>query len=169
MKPVILLFSSLILLITTSLELYSQGSQKIKYTLNLNEVITLASDSSLDVFIAQNSYLVEYWVYKNYKAGKLPFIDLYTTPATYNKSYIQEYNFSDSSYYYVDQQKLNSYLNLSLNQNIFKTGGRVFIDSDIARLENLKNNSPLMIYPQQLQGIAFLPFRIVRDGFYRPI
>jgi len=113
------------------------------YELTLDEVIALACDSSLDVFIARNNYLAEYWMYKNYKAGKLPFIDFNSTPVDFNRSLTQEYSFADSAYNYVEQQTLSSYLNLSLNQNITKTGGRIFVDSDLGRLENLKGNNPV--------------------------
>lgn len=119
--------------------LFSQTSEN-NINLSLEEVITLAIDSSMDVFIAQNNLLIEYWIYKNYKAGKLPFLDLNSTVGNLNRSYNQEYSFTDSSYHYIDQATFSSYANLSLSQNITKTGGKIFLDSDISRLQNLKEN-----------------------------
>ncbi len=111
--------------------------------LSLNDAIVIACDSSLDAFIAENTFLKEYWIYKNYKAGKLPFLDLNTTPVDFERSVEKEYNFIDSNYYYIDNQSVTSYLNLSLNQNITKTGGKVYVDSDVSRLQNLSGNTPV--------------------------
>ncbi|MBN2486778.1 MAG: TolC family protein [Bacteroidales bacterium] len=113
------------------------------YTLTLDEAIALASDSSIDAFVAQNNYLVEYWYFKNYKAGKLPFLDLTTEVGNFSRSNSLEYNFTDSTDYYVEKQTFSNSVDVSLNQVIAKTGGRVYLSSDIARLENLKRNTPV--------------------------
>ncbi len=122
--------------------------------LSLDEVITLACDSSISRFIADNSLLSEYWVYKNYKSGKLPMVEFNSTVTDFSRSYQQEYNFTDSSYHYINQQTLASYANIALTQSITKTGGKIYIDSDISRLENIKSKSTTQ-YTATLFRIGF--------------
>jgi outer membrane protein TolC len=110
-------------------------------TLSLRKAITMASDSSLEAFIAENNFLSNYWRYKNYKSQKYPFLNLNSTPLDYRHTLQQEYNSIDTSYNYISKQVVNSYLSLSLNQNVTKTGGKIYIDSDIASLHNLNRNS----------------------------
>jgi len=128
--------------------------------LSLQQVIKLATDSSLSAFIAENTYYAGYYSYMNYSAQKKPFLSLSTTPLNFNRSVSQQYNFQDSSYYYVEQQTLSSSGNLSLNQNLMKTGGSIYLDSDLGFLKNLNkdipgqySSTPLRIgFSQQLFG-----------------
>ena len=128
--------------------------------LSLQDAIDLATDSSLNAFIAENRYYAGYWNYRNFRTQKLPFLNFNSTPLNFNRSVTQQYNFLDSSYYYVEQQLLSASGNLSLNQTITKTGGRLYLDSDLGYLDNLNKNSegqfsstPVRIgYNQQLFG-----------------
>lgn len=109
--------------------------------MTLENVITLAMDSSLNTFIAENMFLADYWAYRNYKANKLPSLDMSITPGDFNRSVSEQYNFQDSSYQYIDVQNLNSKASISLNQNITATGGSIYLDSDLGRLEKLNNEN----------------------------
>ncbi len=140
-------------------------SQNRATCLRLDEAIILACDSSLEAFIAENAFLTQYWLYKNYKAGKLPFIDLNAVPLDFKRSVDNQYNFADSSYHYINKQTLTSYLNLSINQNITGTGGKVYIDSDVSRLQNLNNttvpqySSTLIRVGVEQQLFGYNPFK----------
>lgn len=116
---------------------YSQDTPTIH--LNLQNVIDIAKDSSLNAFIEKNRYLADYWDYRTYKAEFLPTLNLSAQPFDYTRAVEQEFNWEDSSYQYIEQQNLDSYFDLSLNQNIPFTGGEVYIDSDFGRLQNLKS------------------------------
>jgi len=116
---------------------YSQKTREIN--LNLKNVIDIAKDSSLNAFIEKNRYLADYWDYRSYKAEFLPKLNLSARPFSYTRAVREEFNWQDSSYQYIEQQDVNSYLNLSLNQNIPFTGGTVYIDSDVGRLQNFNN------------------------------
>ncbi len=150
---------SILLLCISSSVVYSQDSEEV-IILSLQEVIKLATDSSLSAFIAQNTYYAGYWNYRNFDTQKLPFLDFATTPVNFSRQVSQQYNFQDSSYYYVEEQTLSSKANLSLNQTIMKTGGNLYIDSDLGYLNNLNKISsgqyssiPIRIgYNQQLYG-----------------
>ena len=43
-----------------------------RITLDLQQTIALANDSSLEAFRTKNMYLAGYWEYRTYKANRLP-------------------------------------------------------------------------------------------------
>ena len=73
--------------------------QKATLSLTLEDVIRLANDSSLQAFIAQNSYYGEYWDYKYFTSQKRPFLEMNASPIDFSRRFSKEYNFQDSSYY----------------------------------------------------------------------
>ena len=118
---------------------HAQEDQKIELT--LQKAINIAQDSSLRAFIDKNEYLSDYWDFRTYKAQFLPTLRLSTEPFNFDRRVREEYNSTDSSYEFIQQESINSYANLSLEQNIPFTGGKVYIDSDIGRLQNLGNGN----------------------------
>jgi outer membrane protein TolC len=140
-KSLIILFLSILALHANTLALITNDSNEPKQmVLTLDDVIELATDSSLNAFIADNVYMAAYWEYKTYRAQKLPHLDLSANPADYRRTVTQEYNSLLNTYQYIQQQTFFSGVNLSVNQNITPTGGTIFIDSDIGRLENFGDN-----------------------------
>ena len=121
---------------------YAQQDDR-RVELSLANVISMATDSSLKAFIAENMYLAGYWQYRTYKAEKLPFLNFSSTPVNFSRTVKREFNSLDTSYQYVEVQDLTSQFNLSLSQNITQTGGKVYIDSDIGRLENINSSQPV--------------------------
>lgn len=104
--------------------------------LSLGEVISMAKDSSLQAFIAENTLVAANWQYKNYKTGNLPTINLSTQPFSLNRSFTQQFVPQDSSFSFFRTENLNSKINLTANQDIGMTGGRLSIGSDLSRLVN---------------------------------
>lgn len=51
-----------------------------RITLDLQQTIALANDSSLEAFRTKNMYLAGYWEYRTYKANRLPSLTLNMTP-----------------------------------------------------------------------------------------
>ncbi len=123
-----------------SCELYSNEKSSNTLVLTLDKAIELAVDSSLNSFIAENMYLAAYWRYNTYRAQRLPFLNLHADPAQYRRTFTQEYDSQENTYRYVEQQTFYSGANISLNQNIFSTGGTLYLDSDLGRLENFGAN-----------------------------
>lgn len=157
-----ILLASIACLMSTCI-MAQNGNKTFK--LSLQDVIDLATDSSLSAFIAENRYYAGYWSYRNFRAQRLPFLNLNTNPLNFNRSVTRQYNFQDSSYYYVEQQILSASGNLSINQTLTATGGRIYIDSDLGYLNNLHrdtegqfSSTPIRIgYNQQLFG--FNPYK----------
>lgn len=51
-----------------------------RITLDLQQTIALANDSSLEAFRTKNMYLAGYWEYRTYKANRLPSLTLNMIP-----------------------------------------------------------------------------------------
>jgi len=103
----------------------------------LEEAIAIAQDSSLRAFIEKNEYLSDYWDFRTYQADYLPTLRLEASPFNYERAVREEYNSQEEEYQFIQNESLNSYANLSLTQNIPFTGGRVYIDSDLGRIQNI--------------------------------
>lgn len=135
MKNVKVFIFSALLLVVFKIVSAQQFIQKIELT--LEEAITIAQDSSLRAFIEKNEYLSDYWDFRTYQAEFLPTLELEATPFNYERAVREEYNSQDEEYQFIQSERLNSYANLSLTQNIPFTGGRIYIDSDLGRIHNI--------------------------------
>lgn len=143
---------TLILLILTSNVVWSQNE------LSMHEVMLLARKQSLDAYRTKNIFFANYWEFQSYKSGRLPHLNWYINPANYNRRMTVRYNYENNVEVYREQQTLSSYTGLNLSQVITATGGRVFVESDIYRLQNYNSD--------QANSYSTTPFRI---GLSQPI
>lgn len=114
--------------------------------LDLETAIQLAKDSSIASFRMKNMYLANYWAFKNYKANKLPSLNMYTNLADYNRSMVKRYDSENDVDIYRLQQLFSSGANLSLTQRIPSTGGSLYFDSEINMLNSIGNDNSSMFY-----------------------
>ncbi len=126
--------------------------------MTLQEAIELAQKQSYDALIAENEYMAAYWNYRNFQTSILPTIDISARPTTFNRAITKQFNPIDTAYNYFEERILNSYVNLSLNQPLPFSGGTVYVDSDIGRLENFGERAN-----QQYSATA------VRIGLQQPL
>ncbi len=105
--------------------------------LTLDKVIVLAEQKSLDAFKAQNLYQQSDYLYKNFRANRLPTLSLDLEPLTLNRRVEQRFNSSLGRDQFTDIETLNTNIGLSIAQNIFATGGRISLNSSINRFENI--------------------------------
>ena len=136
------------------------NSQEGKKLMSLNEVISVASQQSLDAFRNENMFLSSYWEFRYYKADRLPSLTLQATPFDFNRSMQKVYNYDLNRDEYKPRQYLNSDLALLLNQNIGLTGGSIFARSELNMTDNMGgdkltsySSTPFSIgYNQSLNG-----------------
>ncbi|ADQ79701.1 outer membrane efflux protein [Paludibacter propionicigenes WB4] len=102
----------------------------------LEQTIAIASDSSLQAFVAKNLYLASYWQYKSYQAARLPSLSLITTPISYSNNFIKRYDSEQNIDVYRQQKSLYSSGNLALSQNIDLTGGTFSVNSQLGFMKN---------------------------------
>ncbi len=106
--------------------------------LTLDEVINLAKEQSYDALIAKHSFRGSYWQYRSFKASYLPALSLSGTAVGFDNSISQEWQ--DGEQVLVEHNTNQSNLNLSLNQNIGLTGGRIFMQSNLMQVDNFESS-----------------------------
>jgi len=110
------------------------GFGQIRMT--LGEAIRLAADSSLTAFKAQNLYLASYWQYRTFVAQKKPLVSLNTNLIDFNNSMTEVYNSVLQINEYTHIQDISSGANASVRQNLPFSGGTLYFDSELNRVQN---------------------------------
>lgn len=126
--------------------------------LTLQDAVRIATDSSLTAFRSRNLYLAGYWDYRSYLSQKKPALSLNSTVIDYNRSLIKRYNSVLDRDEYREQQNVFSSANASITQNLPFTGGSLYVDTEIGRLQNFGDDD----YTQ----FSTVPLRI---GLYQPL
>lgn len=108
--------------------------------LSLEDVITLAKDSSLTAFRYKNMYLTSYWTYKSFKADRLPSLSLSMQPVSYNRTLVSRYDSEKNIDIYRQQKTYSAGVGLSLTQNFDPLGGTFFINTSLDYLRGFGDN-----------------------------
>ena len=109
--------------------------------LDLESVLKLAKEKSLDVFTAKNAYLTSYWDYKDYRIQNRPTISANFSPLDFRNSTREIYNYDKNRNEYRSFKTLNSNLGFRLTQPIPFTGGSIYLNSSLNRLESYGDES----------------------------
>src|SRR5699024_7259352 len=126
--------------------------------LSLEEFLEMSREQSLESFRSRRQYAQEYWRFCSFRASLLPSLDLDLEPFTYNRSFVERYDAEQNIDVFREQQSLNSFGRLSINQNISMTGASVFVSSSFERLVNYGEG--------HLQSYNITPIRV---GVEQPI
>lgn len=133
MKKNILLIACL----WTSLSLAAQDNAPVKErSISLSEAVALARIQSVDAAVALNELRTAYWEYRTFRADLLPEVNFTGTLPNYNKSY-STYQNSDGSYSFVRNNTLGLSGQLSVDQNIWITGGKLSLTSSLDYIKQL--------------------------------
>ncbi len=108
--------------------------------MTLDEAIRIAQVQSVDAAVALNELKTAYWEYRTYKADLLPEINFSGTLPSYNKSY-NSYQQEDGTYTFVRNNRLGLNGSLSVNQNIWLTGGTLSLQSSLDYMKQLNEQS----------------------------
>ncbi len=111
---------------------YAQESR----TLDLQETIRIAADSSLYAYKYKNQLESSYWEFRSYKAERLPSLALNLMPIEYYRYLTKRYDSANDLDVYRQQQMFTSSAALSLTQNFDPLGGYFYVTSSIERLRN---------------------------------
>lgn len=107
--------------------------------ISLSEAIALARVQSVDAAVALNELKTAYWEYRTFRADLLPEVNFSGTLPHYNKSY-SSYQNADGSYTYVRNNTLGLSGELSIDQNIWMTGGTLSLTSSLDFMKQLGSN-----------------------------
>jgi len=122
------------------LNLFSLNAQNRREVLNLGRVLELARKQSSDALVAKNQFLTSYWQYRTFKAGLLPQLKLDATLPSFNRS-ISKITLPDGSEVYQSQKSASFSGDLSLTQKIGITGGEIFMNSTLERLDIYRDST----------------------------
>lgn len=105
-------------------------------TITLDEAITLARVQSVDAAVALNELKTAYWEYRTFRADLLPEVNFTATLPSYNKSYNSNQQ-DDGSYTFVRNNYLQMNGQLSIDQNIWFTGGTLSLNTSLDFLRQM--------------------------------
>lgn len=149
MKKNILLIACFLMSLTASAQNDTLGHER---GITLSEAIALARIQSVDAAVALNELKTSYWEYRTFRADLLPEVNFSGKLPYYGKSY-SRYQNSDGSYSFVRDNSLELYGELSVDQNIWITGGKLSLTSSLDYLKRLGKggNKQFMSIPISLE------------------
>lgn len=110
------------------------------HVLTLDEAIILARVQSVDAAVALNELKTAYWEYRTYRAELLPEVNFTATLPSYHKGY-NSYQQNDGSYTYVRNNYMQMNGQLSIDQNIWFTGGTLSLNTSLDFLRQMDGSS----------------------------
>ena len=110
------------------------------HVLTLDEAIMLARVQSVDAAVALNELKTAYWEYRTYRAELLPEVNFTATLPSYHKGY-NSYQQNDGSYTYVRNNYMQMNGQLSIDQNIWFTGGTLSLNTSLDFLRQMDGSS----------------------------
>ncbi|MDY0342246.1 MAG: TolC family protein [Lentimicrobium sp.] len=108
-------------------------SVRAQRMLTLDETIEIAKRQSPDALSAQHRFRSSYWQFRNYKASFKPMLTLDATLPSLSRS-IEKITTPEGDFFY-ERNLANYSAGLSLSKNIGFTGGQVFFNSDLQRVD----------------------------------
>ena len=146
-----------IILLTVLFLAGKTSAQEETMSLTLGQAIEIAQQNSPEAEMARHTYRAAYWNYRFYKANYLPSVTLSSSP--YFNRQISKITQGDGTDLFVKQNQLGVDLQLNINQNIWFTGGNLFVQTNAQRMDELENKvtaystQPIVIgYQQALFG-----------------
>lgn len=130
-KQVISLFLALGLSLTAGAQ-----PQEKRRAITLEEAITLARVQSVDAAVALNELKTAYWEYRTFRADLLPEMNFTATLPSYNKKY-NSYQQDNGSYTFVRNNYMEMNGEVSIDQNIWLTGGKLSLNTSLDFLKQL--------------------------------
>ena len=116
--------------------------------MSLPEAIGTARSQSVAALEAKHAFVSTYWAYRSYQASRLPSLVLYGNLMNFDRSLTLLQSYEDGSFRYASTYNLQNSLGLQVAQNITFTGGRLYVYSDLSRIDQFGLNKKLTWYSQ---------------------
>jgi outer membrane protein TolC len=126
-----------IILLTALFLAGKTSAQEETMSLTLGQAIEIAQQNSPEAEMARHTYRAAYWNYRFYKANYLPSVTLSSSP--YFNRQISKITQGDGTDLFVKQNQLGVDMQLNINQNIWFTGGNLFVQTNAQRMDELEN------------------------------
>lgn len=119
--------------------IFPAHAQAVTRKLTLDEAIAIARRNSVNAAVALNELKSAYWEFRTFRANLLPEVNFSSTLPSYNK-YYNTYQQSNGSHTYVRNDYLGVSGSLSIDQNIWLTGGKLSLSSSLDFLKQLSGD-----------------------------
>ena len=126
---------TMVVMMGASLSAMAETSTRIR-PITLDEAITLARVQSVNAAVALNELKTAYWEYRTFQADLLPEVNFSATLPSYAKSY-NSYQQGDGSYTFVRNNFMQMAGALSIDQNIWLTGGKLSLNTSLDFMKQL--------------------------------
>ena len=125
-------------LLLANIMLQAQEQDTVKLT--LKDAIELAQLQSVDAAVALNELKTAYWQYRTHIAEQLPEVNFTGTLPSYSRQYSRYLN-GDGVYTFVRDNSLGIKGDLSIDQNIALTGGKISLNTSLEFTRQLGNEA----------------------------
>ncbi|MFD2999336.1 TolC family protein [Pontibacter toksunensis] len=136
MNNLLIAFLQLLMLTAVFLPLQAQDVPYTR-TLTLADAVQLAKEQSPQYRSAAVQYENRQWQYKRYRSNFYPQLNLSGVLPQYNRT-IDPRITDNGSLIFINTHNANSYLQLSLGQEIWPTGGYISIDTQLKRIDDFQ-------------------------------
>jgi outer membrane protein TolC len=126
--------------------------------LTLEDALKIGREMSLVSMENHNLSRIAYWQYMNYRADLFPNITMDGILPNLNRS-LAAYQKEDGTFDFIPNNNISERLNLTISQAIPLTGGRLYMQSNIERIDQLQANN-------NKGGFLTIPVNIT---FYQPL
>ncbi|WP_416349517.1 TolC family protein [Proteiniphilum sp.] len=139
----------------TLLFLFSLATEvSAQQVLTLSEAVEIARRQSVDAAVALNELKTSYWEYRTYRADLLPEVNFTSTLPDYRRSY-NLYQNDDGTYKFVRTNSLRATGDISIDQNIWLTGGKLSLNTSAQLIDPLNNTGAKRYYMSVPVGITY--------------
>ena len=104
--------------------------------LSLAEALHIGREQSLVSKEVHNNMRISYWQYRNYRASLFPNVYLEGTLPSLNRS-LSQYQQENGIYKFIPNNYIRESLGLTVSQAIPFTGGQVYLQSSVERMDQL--------------------------------
>jgi hypothetical protein len=130
------------------------SAQQNNLTLTLDDVIRLAKEQSPSAIMARHRFRGSYWEYRTHVAKFRPSLTLQSTLPNFTRS-IEKITMPDGTDKFVERSTTNSSMDFALTQNIAPTGGSIFMNSGLERIDNFNDTINPVSYLTTPVSIGF--------------
>lgn len=149
LKKSIVIYTILVLLFFSFASLTAQNYEQ-KILLTIDDAISFAHKNSYKALEARNTLLISHWSFQTYKVELLPTLSFNADLANINRSLVALQDANTADIYYRRNFNMRNRGNLSLNQNIALTGGKLSLYTNILRLDQYKPSRLITYYSEPL-------------------
>jgi outer membrane protein TolC len=133
MKKIVILFAGLFM--SAAFIPAVLHSQEKPLYLTLQEAIEIAQQRSPDALIAKHRFRMSYWQFRSFRAEYRPGINLDAVMPNFSNSF-RTISVPDGPDIYQYNSLANYDVRMSIDQKIGFTGGSIFLESSLSRLDN---------------------------------